>query len=84
MYLYKTLLSNSALLIKGGLSLDKSWGSAVLYSLLNMCTAEKLGSQKSLQLLNEMFKTRITASNTFTVQSFVNSSCASALINSDE
>ncbi|KAA0711418.1 NADP-dependent oxidoreductase domain-containing protein 1 [Triplophysa tibetana] len=68
----------------GGLSLDKSWVSAVLYSLLNMCTAEKLGSHMALQLLNEMFKTRITGSNTFTVQSFVNSSSASALINSDE
>ncbi|KAI7804770.1 putative NADP-dependent oxidoreductase domain-containing protein 1 [Triplophysa rosa] len=70
--------------MSGGLSLDQSWVSAVLYSLLNMCTAEKLASQKALQLLNEMFKTSITASNTFTVQSFVNSSCASALINSDD
>lgn len=84
MYVSKTFLSNLALFTKGGLSLDQSWVSAVLYSLLNMCTADKLGSQKALRLLNEMFKTSITASNTLTVQSFVNTSFASALINSDE
>ncbi|XP_065144705.1 NADP-dependent oxidoreductase domain-containing protein 1 [Paramisgurnus dabryanus] len=69
--------------MSGGLSLDLSWVSAVLYSLLNMCTAEKLGSQKALQLLNDIFKTNISA-NTFSLQSFVNSSCASALLNSDD
>ncbi|XP_055028115.2 NADP-dependent oxidoreductase domain-containing protein 1 isoform X1 [Misgurnus anguillicaudatus] len=68
--------------MSGGLSLDLSWVSAVLYSLLNMCTAEKLGSQKALQLLNDLFKTNITT-NTFSLQSF-NSSCASALLNSDD
>lgn len=85
LYVYCThfctwFLNNLALFTKGGLSLDQSWVSAVLYGLLNMCTAEKLGSQKSLQLLNELFKTF----NTFTVQSFVNPSCASALLNADE
>ncbi|XP_051578036.1 NADP-dependent oxidoreductase domain-containing protein 1-like [Myxocyprinus asiaticus] len=37
----------------GGISLDQRWVSAVLYTLLHMCMAEKLGSGKALQLLNE-------------------------------
>lgn len=61
---------------EGGLFLDQRWVSAVLYALLNMCTAAKLGSGKTLLLLNELFETAVST-KTFTYHSFVNSPSAS-------
>lgn len=58
--------------MKGGLFLDRRWTSAVLYALLNMCTAEKLDSGNTLQLLNGLFETGVST-ETFTYHSFVNS-----------
>ncbi|XP_067311168.1 NADP-dependent oxidoreductase domain-containing protein 1-like isoform X1 [Pseudorasbora parva] len=73
----KEVLSASLpLSMNGGLFLDQRWVSAVLYGLLNMCTAEKLGSGKTLRLLNGLFETGVST-NTFTYQSFVNSPGAS-------
>ncbi|XP_016129885.1 NADP-dependent oxidoreductase domain-containing protein 1-like [Sinocyclocheilus grahami] len=63
----------------GGLFLDQRWVSAVLYSLLNMCTAQKLGAGKTLRLLNGLFET-----NTFTYHSLVNSPSASDLNSPDD
>uniref|UniRef100_A0A671S610 NADP-dependent oxidoreductase domain-containing protein 1 n=2 Tax=Sinocyclocheilus anshuiensis TaxID=1608454 RepID=A0A671S610_9TELE len=75
----KDVISASVpLSMNGGLFLDQRWISAVLYSLLNMCTAQKLGSGKTLRLLNGLFET-----NTFTYHSLVNSPSASDLNNPD-
>ncbi|XP_050989275.1 NADP-dependent oxidoreductase domain-containing protein 1 [Labeo rohita] len=65
--------------MNGGLFLDQRWVSAVLYSLLNLCTAEKLSSRKTLQLLNGLFETK-----TLTYHSFVNLPSASDLNNPDD
>ncbi|XP_052009247.1 NADP-dependent oxidoreductase domain-containing protein 1 [Xyrauchen texanus] len=69
----EVLAASVPLSMSGGISLDRRWVSAVLYSLLNMCTAEKLGSGKALQLLNELFVTSISA-KTFNFDSFCESS----------
>ncbi|XP_051724977.1 NADP-dependent oxidoreductase domain-containing protein 1 isoform X2 [Ctenopharyngodon idella] len=75
--MHKEVLSASLpLSMNGGLFLDQRWVSAVLYSLLNMCTAEKLGSGKTLRLLNGLFETGVST-KTFTYHSFVNSPSAS-------
>ncbi|KAK9960061.1 hypothetical protein ABG768_010138 [Culter alburnus] len=74
---HKEVLSASLpLSMNGGLFLDQRWVSAVVYSLLNMCTAEKLGSGKTLRLLNGLFETGVST-KTFTYHSFVNSPSAS-------
>ncbi|XP_026881325.2 NADP-dependent oxidoreductase domain-containing protein 1 isoform X2 [Electrophorus electricus] len=67
----------------GSVSWDQWWVCALLYGLLNICTAEGLGSSQALQLLNEIFQTNLST-GTFICQSFVNSSCASTLTNSEE
>ncbi|XP_053366272.1 NADP-dependent oxidoreductase domain-containing protein 1 [Clarias gariepinus] len=67
--------------VTGGLSLDQKWVSAVLYTLLNICTGEGLKATQTLQLLNELFPTTVSV---LTMQSFVNSSWASSLNNSDK
>ncbi|XP_036448517.1 NADP-dependent oxidoreductase domain-containing protein 1 [Colossoma macropomum] len=79
----EVLTASCPLSMSGGLSLDQRWVSAVLYSLLNMCTAERLGFSQAVHLLNELFQTK-PSSGTFTCQSFVNSSCAATLTNSEE
>ncbi|MCI4382663.1 hypothetical protein PGIGA_G00017560 [Pangasianodon gigas] len=80
----KEVLSASCpLSVTGGLSLDQRWVSAVLYTLLNMCTAEGLRADQTVQLLNELFQTT-SPTVTLTCQSFVNSSWASKLNNSEE
>ncbi|KAI4879789.1 hypothetical protein NFI96_027195 [Prochilodus magdalenae] len=79
----EVLTASCPLSMSGGLSLDQSWVSAVLYSLLNMCTAEQLGFSQTLQLLNELFLNNLST-GTLTCKSFVNSSCASVLANSEE
>ncbi|KAL6477820.1 hypothetical protein MHYP_G00136550 [Metynnis hypsauchen] len=79
----EVLTASCPLSMSGGLSLDQRWVSAVLYSLLNMCTAERLGFNQAVQLLNELFQTK-HSSGTFTCQSFVNSSCAATLTDSGE
>lgn len=80
---YVTAVRLFALSLTGGLSLDQRWVSAVFYTLLNMCTAEGLSAKQTLQLLNELFQTTIPTV-TLTCQSFVNSSWASTLYNSEE
>ncbi|XP_072546510.1 NADP-dependent oxidoreductase domain-containing protein 1 isoform X2 [Salminus brasiliensis] len=77
------LTASCPLSMSGGLSLDQTWVSAVLYSVLNMCTAKRLGSKQAIQLLNELFQTN-PSTGTLTCLSFVNSSCASTLSNSEE
>ncbi|GAA6065995.1 NADP-dependent oxidoreductase domain-containing protein 1 [Tachysurus ichikawai] len=77
----EVLRASCPLSVTGALCLDQSWLSAVLYSLLNMCTAEGLKAKQTIQLLNELFQTRTMP---LTCQSFVNSSWASKLNNSDE
>uniref|UniRef100_A0A8C1I532 NADP-dependent oxidoreductase domain-containing protein 1 n=1 Tax=Cyprinus carpio TaxID=7962 RepID=A0A8C1I532_CYPCA len=75
----EVISASAPLSMNGGLFLDQRWVSAVLYSLLNMCTAQKLGSGKTLRLINGLFET-----NTFTYHSFVNSPSASDLNNPDD
>ncbi|XP_027027912.1 NADP-dependent oxidoreductase domain-containing protein 1 [Tachysurus fulvidraco] len=75
------LKDEEVLRASGALCLDQSWLSAVLYTLLNMCTAQGLNAKQTVQLLNELFQTRTMP---LTCQSFVNSSWASKLYNSDE
>lgn len=70
-------------LLTGGLTLDQRWASALFYSLLNVCTAEGLRAKQTLQLLNELVQATIPSA-AFTCQSFVNSSWAPTLNNSDE
>ncbi|XP_043118352.1 NADP-dependent oxidoreductase domain-containing protein 1 [Puntigrus tetrazona] len=65
--------------MNGGLFLDQRWVSAVLYGLLNMCTAQKLASGKTLRLLNGLFET-----SAFTYHTFINSPSASDLDNPDD
>lgn len=73
---HKEVLSASLpLSMNGGLFLDQRWVSAVLYGLLNMCSAAKLGSGKTLLLLNGLFETAVST-KTFTYHSFVNSPSA--------
>ncbi|XP_046712240.1 NADP-dependent oxidoreductase domain-containing protein 1 [Silurus meridionalis] len=80
----KEVLSASCpLSMSGGLCLDQRWISAVLYSLLNMCTAEGLRAKQTVQLLNELLQTT-SPNSTLTCQSFVNSSWAYTLNNSEE
>ncbi|KAF5909714.1 NADP-dependent oxidoreductase domain-containing protein 1, partial [Clarias magur] len=74
------LSASCPLSVTGGLSLDQKWVSAVLYTLLNTCTAKGLKATQTLQLLNELFQTTVSI---LTMQSFVNSSWASSLNNSD-
>ncbi|XP_076834882.1 NADP-dependent oxidoreductase domain-containing protein 1 isoform X2 [Brachyhypopomus gauderio] len=69
--------------VTGALSSGQQWVSALLYGLLNICTAEGLGSSQSLQLLNELLQTS-SSTGVLTCQSFVNASCASTLTNSEE
>ncbi|KAK7141996.1 hypothetical protein R3I94_011634 [Phoxinus phoxinus] len=81
---HKEVLSASLpLSMNGGLFLDQRWVSAVLYGLLNMCTAVKLGSGKTLLLLNGLFETA-GSTNTFTYHTFVNSPSASDPIKPDD
>ncbi|XP_066500372.1 NADP-dependent oxidoreductase domain-containing protein 1 isoform X2 [Hoplias malabaricus] len=77
------LTASCPLSMSGGLFLDQRWVPAVLYSLLNMCTSQHLGSNPAIRLLNELFQTNSSAVS-FTYESFVNSSCATALIGSGE
>ncbi|TRY58355.1 hypothetical protein DNTS_034199 [Danionella cerebrum] len=58
--------------MKGGLFLNNAWVPSVIYALLNICTTEKLSSQNSLRLLNELFHSKM-----FTNHSFVTSPNAS-------
>ncbi|XP_066550612.1 NADP-dependent oxidoreductase domain-containing protein 1 isoform X2 [Amia ocellicauda] len=73
--------------MSGGLCVDIKWFVAVLYCLLNMCTTLSGGSQKALELMNELFLLKGTSPshNTlqFTLLSFINASFASTL-SSDE
>ncbi|KAG9268583.1 NADP-dependent oxidoreductase domain-containing protein 1 [Astyanax mexicanus] len=78
----EVLTASCPLSMCGGLSLNQMWVSAVLYSLLNMCTANGLGSIQTIQLLNELFQSN-PSSETFSSLSFVNSSCASKLSTSE-
>ncbi|XP_059377074.1 NADP-dependent oxidoreductase domain-containing protein 1 isoform X1 [Carassius carassius] len=75
----EVISASDPLSMNGGLFLDQRWLSAVLYSLLNMCTAQKLGSGKTLRLLNGLLET-----NTFTYHSFVHSPSASDLNNPND
>ncbi|XP_053489867.1 NADP-dependent oxidoreductase domain-containing protein 1 [Ictalurus furcatus] len=77
------LSASCPLSMTGGLSLDQRWVCAVLYTLLNMCTAEGLIATQTVQLLSDLFQTTIPTV-TLTCQSFVNSSWASRLNNSEE
>ncbi|XP_017330944.1 NADP-dependent oxidoreductase domain-containing protein 1 [Ictalurus punctatus] len=77
------LSASCPLSVTGGLSLDQRWVCAVLYTLLNMCTAEGLIATQTVQLLSDLFQTTIPTV-TLTCQSFVNSSWASRLNNSEE
>ncbi|XP_058255591.1 NADP-dependent oxidoreductase domain-containing protein 1 [Hemibagrus wyckioides] len=76
----EVLRASCPLSVTGALCLDQRWLSAVLYTLLNLCTAEGLSANRTVQVLNEMFQT----TTTLTCQSFVNSSWASKLNNSEE
>ncbi|XP_030643251.1 NADP-dependent oxidoreductase domain-containing protein 1 [Chanos chanos] len=76
------IVASCPLSLKGGVSLDQMWVPSVLYSLLNMCTAQKIGSSQALQLLNELFKCQPSA-KTFICQNFVNSAVA-AMLTSDK
>ncbi|XP_060789059.1 NADP-dependent oxidoreductase domain-containing protein 1 [Neoarius graeffei] len=79
----EVLSASCPLSMTGGLCLDQRWVSAVLYMLLNICTAEGLRANQTVQLLNELFQATIP-SVTLTCQSFVNSSWASTLNKSEE
>ncbi|KAK3563604.1 hypothetical protein QTP86_031840, partial [Hemibagrus guttatus] len=76
----EVLRASCPLSVTGALCLDQRWLPAVLYTLLNVCTAEGLSANRTVQVLNEMFQT----TTTLTCQSFVNSSWASKLNNAEE
>ncbi|XP_051775830.1 NADP-dependent oxidoreductase domain-containing protein 1 isoform X2 [Erpetoichthys calabaricus] len=69
-----------------GISLSKKWPEAVLYSLLNMCTAMHLASKQTISIINELLLLQGTSAVydteqvfQFKTQSFVSTSFASGL-----
>ncbi|KAM8736494.1 NADP-dependent oxidoreductase domain-containing protein 1 [Acanthopagrus schlegelii] len=68
------------LTMSGGISLGLSWVSAVLYSLLNICTSASLGSSDALILVNSVLEERRPRNVELNSLSFINASHASSLL----
>ncbi|XP_041122715.1 NADP-dependent oxidoreductase domain-containing protein 1 [Polyodon spathula] len=73
----------------GGISVDRKWFAAVLYSVLNVCSHMNVDSQQSLNIINELLIKQSPAQNKsegtflFTTQNFVNATFASTLSEDD-
>ncbi|XP_030248183.1 NADP-dependent oxidoreductase domain-containing protein 1 [Sparus aurata] len=68
------------LTMSGGISLGLCWVSAVLYSLLNICTSASLGSSDALSLINSVLEEKWPKNVELNTQSFINASHASSLL----
>ncbi|KAM6917415.1 LOW QUALITY PROTEIN: NADP-dependent oxidoreductase domain-containing protein 1 [Lycodopsis pacificus] len=72
------------LTMTGGISVGLNWVSAVLYSLLNICTSASLGSSDcSLSLINNVLKEKCPHAVELDAHSFISASHASCLHTDD-
>ncbi|XP_054470617.1 NADP-dependent oxidoreductase domain-containing protein 1 [Anoplopoma fimbria] len=63
----------------GGISVGLNWVSAVLYSLLNICTSTSVGSSDALSLINNVLKEKCPHTVELDAHSFISASYASSL-----
>ncbi|XP_075964150.1 NADP-dependent oxidoreductase domain-containing protein 1 [Anarhichas minor] len=71
------------LTMTGGISVGLNWVSAVLYSLLNICTSASLGSSDALSLINTVLKEKCPHAVELDAHSFISASHASSLHTED-